>query len=78
MTEEHILAINKYFQSDSDILPFSTLGYGHKVIKDFVHKSGGTISCRQNRPSGIIAALNLPIASLQELKKIQVPDISEA
>ena len=66
MTEEQIVAINKYFQSDDDILPFSTLGYGHKVIKDFVHKLGGTIRYRQNAPSGIIATVVLLVTSFPE------------
>jgi K+-sensing histidine kinase KdpD len=78
MTEEQMVALNKYFQSGNDILPFSTLGYGHKVIRDFVYKLGGTISYRQNKPSGIIATLNLPVSRLQELKKTRIPDISEA
>lgn len=54
MTEEQIAVINKYFLSDDDdILPFSTLGYGHKVIKDFVHKMHGTIRYGHNVPAGI-------------------------
>ncbi len=78
MGEEQILAINQYFESNNDILPFSTLGYGHKVIKDFVHKLRGTIAYRQNNPSGIIATLHLPVPGLQEMKKVQISDISEA
>jgi signal transduction histidine kinase len=71
MAEEQIAGINKYFKSEDDILPFSSLGYGHKVIKDFVHKLHGTISYGQNTPSGIIATLYLPVSSL-EIKKIQI------
>ncbi|MEO5997149.1 MAG: ATP-binding protein [Chitinophagaceae bacterium] len=66
MTEEEIVAMNKYFRSDDDILPFSILGYGHKVIKDFVHKQRGTIRYRQNVPSGIIATVVLPVTGSPE------------
>jgi signal transduction histidine kinase len=66
MTEEQIVALNKYFRSDDDILPFSILGYGHKVIKDFVHKLHGTIRYRPNFPSGIIATVVLPVTSFSE------------
>ncbi len=78
MTEEQILAINKYFESNNDIAAFPTLGYGHKVIKDFVHKLGGSISYRQNNPSGIIATLHLPVPGLIEMKKIQMSGTSDA
>ncbi|MEO5893538.1 MAG: ATP-binding protein [Ferruginibacter sp.] len=63
MSEEQIVAINKYFRAGDDVLLFSTLGYGHKVIKDFVHKMRGTISYRQNFPSGVIAIISLPVTS---------------
>lgn len=72
MTEEQVEAINIYFESDNEILPFSSLGYGHKVIKDFVHKLGGDISSRPNNPCGIIATLNLPVQKTQEMKEVEI------
>lgn len=75
MIDEQMLAINKYFESSTETLPISILGYGHKVIKDFVNKSGGTISYRQNNPSGIIATLHLPLTDVREMKKFQISDV---
>ena len=61
MTAERIAALNHFFQSGPDTLIFSTSGFGHKVIKDFLHKLGGAISYRQNHPSGIIVMVTFPV-----------------
>lgn len=61
MTEERLTALNQFFESDQEILIFSTSGFGHKVLKDFLDKLGGTIFYRQNIPSGIIVTLTFPL-----------------
>jgi AraC family chitin signaling transcriptional activator len=78
MTEEQITAINNYFQSHQEILPFSTLGYGQKVIKDFVQKLGGSVTYRQNNPSGIIATVVLPATLISGSAKVKQSQKCEA
>ncbi|MEO7044614.1 MAG: HAMP domain-containing sensor histidine kinase, partial [Ferruginibacter sp.] len=60
MDPERMEALNHFFQSGPDTLIFSASGFGHKVIKDFLHKLGGAIAYRQNHPSGIIVTVTLP------------------
>lgn len=66
MTAEEIDSLNRYFQSPQNILIFLNSGFGHKVIKDFLHKMAGTIYYRQNNPSGIIVTIELPLINLSE------------
>ena len=61
MTAERIEDLNHFFRSGPDMLIFSTSGFGHKVIKDFLHKLGGTICYRQNDPFGIIVTVTFPL-----------------
>lgn len=75
MTGEQIAALNYYFKSGEDMLPFSTSGFGHKIIKDFLLKLGGFISYRQNSPSGVIVTLNLPVTNPLLVERMQTPSI---
>lgn len=61
MTAERTAALNHFFQSGPDTLFFSTSGFGHKVIKDFLQKLGGAICYRPNSPSGIIVTVTFPV-----------------
>lgn len=70
MTAEEIASLNRYFQSPQNILFFLTSGFGHKVIKDFLHKMAGTIYYRQNNPSGIIVIIDLPFINLSQSDRI--------
>ncbi|MEO6819857.1 MAG: ATP-binding protein [Ginsengibacter sp.] len=62
MAAERLKALNQFFESDQEILIFSTSGFGHKVVKDFLYKLGGTIFYRQNNPSGVIATVSIPLS----------------
>ena len=67
MREEQLAALNQYFQTSQNALPSGTSGFGHKVIKDFLFKMGGTIQYRHNHPSGIVATVNLPTINEEQL-----------
>lgn len=75
MTAEEIASLDRYFQSPQNTLFFLTSGFGHKVIKDFLHKMAGTINYRQNTPSGILVTINLPLINLPESDRIQTSTI---
>ena len=67
MSEAQMAALNQYFQSDENTLYSSKSGFGHKVIKDFLYKMGGTIHYQKNHPTGVVAIVNLPtIYQLQQ------------
>jgi signal transduction histidine kinase len=71
MTEEQIASLNYYFQNNTDELPFSNSGFGHKIIKDFLHKLGGTIQYKQNGSTGTIVTVGFPVQDLiVEMKKV--------
>ncbi|MEJ7677704.1 MAG: ATP-binding protein [Segetibacter sp.] len=61
LTSEQINELNHYFHSDLEVLAFSTAQFGHKIIKDFLQKGGGSMTCQQNTPSGLIVTLTLPL-----------------
>ncbi|MEJ7740307.1 MAG: ATP-binding protein [Chitinophagaceae bacterium] len=64
MSEEQMTTLNQYFQFGEKVLPSSTSGFGHKVIKDFLSKMEGTIEYRHNHPSGVVVTINLPVINL--------------
>jgi signal transduction histidine kinase len=61
MRDEQMADLNQYFQSGENTLPASTSGFGHKVIKDFLHKMCGTICYQHNHPSGVVVTVDLPV-----------------
>lgn len=67
MTAEQTVALNHFFRSDPDTLIFSTSGFGHRVIKDFLDKLDGTICYRQNSPLGIIVTVTFPLTNPSEV-----------
>ena len=67
MSEEQLAEINQYFQTVQLTLPTVTSGFGHKLIKDFLVKMGGTIQYRHNLSSGIVVTVNLPTLNEKQL-----------
>ena len=61
LDEKLLHELNAYFQSQQEALSFSSSQFGHKIIKDFLAKLGGTIRYTPNHPAGIIAIINLPM-----------------
>ena len=72
MPAEQITDLNRYFEQDQNALSFSTSGFGHKVIKDFLQKLDGNIYYRDNQPSGIVVTVHLPALGPLEMDGIQI------
>lgn len=60
LTDEQLTELNHYFQSNQEILSFSSFQFGHKVIKDFIRKLNGAIRYQHNNPCGITVIVTLP------------------
>ncbi|MEO6549194.1 MAG: ATP-binding protein [Ferruginibacter sp.] len=61
LTNEQLTELNDYFQSNKEILSFSSSHFGHKVIKDFIHKQKGKVHYRHNSPVGTAVIVTLPM-----------------